>query len=419
MQQINPPAVPTRPLPVEREVLQNYLDDIYDTPVLDTDEQHSIFRAMEEAEADLRDALAEIPAASAAILARWHERQARGVVTGALSRFHRDGQTKDVNGRIDKALGRVQRLIKKLAKVADASQHTKLRAQLAEAFAAAEIALPILMEIQNELAALGRSEMSRADRTALARADEARARMTDQKNRFIRHNLRLVITSAKGFRNRGVPFLDLIQEGNLGLIRAVEKFDFRRGYKFSTYAIWWIEQALIRAIAHHSRTVRVPSPVLDQQRALRRMEEQQRSVSSQEPSVGDLAARMGLDPSDADDLYRSFSAEVSTNVLVAGTDDLRLEDTLVAEGIDDPDADHDDAALRRRLAEVLPDLDPRSREVLDARFGLSGEPAASLAQIGARLGVSRERVRQIERRALEQLRDHPVAVELGSELGWA
>ena len=259
--------------------------------------------------------------------------------------------------------------------------------------------------------------MLAADRQALEAANEYRARLTDNKNRFISHNLRLVITCAKAYRNRGVPFLDLIQEGNVGLIRAVEKFDFRRGYKFSTYAIWWIEQALIRAAANDSRTIRIPSPVLDQQRQVKRLETARRAVSSEEPSVAQLVEALGLPDSESDDLRRSFGAEISSHVRVAGTDDLTLEETFAAESIEDPDADMDDDAIRRRMKEILPALDDRARSVLAARFGLGGEPARSLSQIGAEMGVSRERVRQIERRALEQLRDHEVAKELGRELG--
>ena len=418
------PVQPTSPVPSEpsvapsdREVLQSYLDDIYDTPVLDTETQHDLFRGMEAAESELRGALAEIPATATAIVERWRERQARGLVTGALSRFHRDGHTTNLNERVDDGVGAIAQRLAGLTRTTR-SRRSAVRSRLARAVLEAEIALPILIEIQDELADQ-KHALDRDACEALSRAQESRARMTDHKNRFIRHNLRLVITSAKGFRNRGVPFLDLIQEGNLGLIRAVEKFDFRRGYKFSTYAIWWIEQALIRAVAQQSRTIRVPSPILDQQRALRRLEDHARPISGEEPSIQALAEQMGLDATETDDLQRSLSPEVSSHALVAGANDLRLEDTFAAEVDDDPDEAHDQVALRRRLAEVLPALDERARDVIDARFGLSGQPTASLSQIGARLGVSRERVRQIERRALERLRDHPVATELGGEFGWA
>jgi RNA polymerase sigma factor (sigma-70 family) len=408
------PALPAAP-----DVLQSYLDDIYDTPVLETGTQRELFEGMHTAEIELRAALAEIPATADALLGRWHEKRARGLVTGSLSRFHRDGQTRNANSKIDEALTTVAKRVKALGRAKDDAARGRAVARLAQAVLDAEIALPILMQIQDELGGSRRRELSRPDRKVLRKANDARAQLTDLKNRFIRHNLRLVIRSAKGFRNRGVPFLDLIQEGNLGLIRAVEKFDITRGYKFSTYAVWWIEQALIRAVAQHSRTVRVPSPILDQQRALKRLEESRRAFSSEEPTVAELAERMGLEPEDAADLERSLTSEISTHVPVAGTDDLWLEDTLEAPADEDPDAGHDGAALRRTLSDVLPSLDDRAREVIDARFGLSGEPAASLAQIGARLGVSRERVRQIERRALEQLREHPVAAALGAEFGWS
>ncbi|MGB0619009.1 MAG: sigma-70 family RNA polymerase sigma factor [Myxococcota bacterium] len=418
MSTANPPLTSApAPLPAP-DVLQSYLDDIYDTPVLETGTQRALFEGMEEAEAELRAALAEIPATSSALLERWNEKRARGLVTGSLSRFHRDGQTRDANEQIDAALEIVGKRLASLGRVKESSKERAL-GRLAAAVLEAEIALPVLMQIQDDLGGRLRRELSRSEKKALRRADAARAQLTDLKNRFIRHNLRLVIRSAKGFRNRGVPFLDLIQEGNLGLIRAVEKFDITRGYKFSTYAVWWIEQALIRAVAQHSRTVRVPSPLLDQQRALKRLEESRRAFSSEEPSVAELAERMGLSLEDAADLERSLTAEVSTHVPVGGTDDLWLEDTLEAPEDDDLDANHDGAALRRTLADVLPALDQRARDVIDARFGLSGEPVASLAQIGARLGVSRERVRQIERRALEQLREHPVAAALGAEFGWS
>lgn len=404
-----------------REILQNYLDDIFDTPVLPTSEQNQLFEAMEEAEAGLREALASIPAVARDLVARWHDRQAHGRVTGALSRHHRDGQVRDADERIDATLGRVEKLLGRLD-AADANARARTRRRLAEAVALAEIALPILLEIQNDLGMPNKREARRlgllaADLRALEAAREYRARLTDNKNRFINHNLRLVIRCAKAYRNRGVPFLDLIQEGNVGLIRAVEKFDFRRGYKFSTYAIWWIEQALIRAVATDSRTVRLPSPVLDQQRELKRIEAGLRASSANEPTIGELAECMGLPESETDDLRRSFGTEVSSQMRVAGTDDLTIEDTLAAPEIEDMDAEFDERAIQRRMDEILPDLDERSRSVLAARFGLGGERARSLAQIGAEMGVSRERVRQIERRALEQLRESEVAQELGRELG--
>ena len=414
---------PQSPTASDREILQNYLDDIYDTPVLETEEQHDLFRGMEAAEADLRVELAGIPETAELLLERWHERRAHGRVTGALSRFHRDGKSGDVNVQIDAALTRVERRLARLRSAEAAGDETKLEKQIAglvDDVQAAEIALPILFEIQetlSERAAGRRSGLSRDTKRRLARANEARARLTDDKNRFIAHNLRLVITCAKSFRNRGVPFLDLIQEGNVGLIRAVEKFDFRRGYKFSTYAIWWIEQALVRAVANDSRTIRVPSPVLDQQRQLRRIESALRVSQTGEPSTAAIVETMGLSDSDGDDLRRSLNPEISSQLQVAGMDDLTVEDTLAADEIEDPDFDFDTEAIRRRLDELLPDLDDRMRDVLESRYGLSGRPALSLAQIGAQLGVSRERVRQIERRALEHLRETAVAQELGRELG--
>lgn len=411
--------------PAEREILQSYLDDIFDTPVLDPAEQRELLEAMEEAEVDLRAALAAIPATARALVARWDERRRQGLVTGALSRRHRDDHDNDLNQLVDRAMGRVERA---LADYEGARRRRATRrasdaaGRLAERVLEAEVALPILLEIHSELSTQGTTatlDERGAVRASLARANEARARLSDSKNRFISHNLRLVVRCAKNYRGRGIPFLDLIQEGNVGLIRAVEKFDHRRGYKFSTYAVWWIEQALVRAISTDSRTVRVPSPIIDQQRKLKRLEDRLRPSSAVEPSPMDLAERLGLGPSEADDLCRSLSSELSTQAVVRGAEDLVVEDTLAAEEEPDPVAGRDLEAMRACFMSVLPILDERERDVVIARYGLDERPTQTLAEIGARLGVSRERVRQIELRALAQLREQAPIHRLAAEVGYA
>ncbi|MFK7898161.1 MAG: RNA polymerase sigma factor RpoD/SigA [Myxococcota bacterium] len=408
----------------DREILQDYLDDIFDTPVLPTEEQVELFQSMGTAEDGLRDALAKIPATAEHLVALWRERQAKGRVTGALSRYHRDEGKRDLNKTMDKALGAVEETWLAVERMANRSRTSKRAMKnaldtLAGRVSAAEIALPILLDIHETLSRthdqFGVEDESILE--ALDAANEHRARLTDSKNRFISHNLRLVVRCAKGFRNRGVPFLDLIQEGNVGLIRAVEKFDYTRGYKFSTYAIWWIEQALVRAVANDSRTVRVPSPVIDQQRKLRQAEGALRASSAIEPTTSMVSEKLGLGLDETDALRRSFAPEVSTQNAVLGSEDLTVEDTLVADDDYDCTAELDRSALQERLRLVIPMLDDRERVVIESRYGLEGEPAMTLAQIGARLGVSRERVRQIERKALERLRQNQIAQTLAAEIG--
>lgn len=408
----------------DREILQDYLDDIFDTPVLPTEEQVELFQAMGMAEEGLRDALSKIPATAEHLVVLWRGRQAKGRVTGALSRFHRDEGKKNLNQVVDQALSEMSDAwmhVEKLAGRARTSKRAMKAAMdtLSGRIADAEIALPILLDIHETLNKDQERFGSEDDSVleALHSANEHRARLTDSKNRFISHNLRLVVRCAKGFRNRGVPFLDLIQEGNVGLIRAVEKFDYTRGYKFSTYAIWWIEQALVRAVANDSRTVRVPSPVIDQQRKLRQAEGALRASSAIEPTPIMVSEALGLSVDETDALRRSFSPEISTQNAVLGSEDLTVEDTLVADDDYDCTADLDRVALQERLRLVIPMLDDRERVVIESRYGLEGEPAMTLAQIGARLGVSRERVRQIERKALDRLRQNQIAQTLAAEIG--
>ncbi|MBK7948292.1 MAG: sigma-70 family RNA polymerase sigma factor [Deltaproteobacteria bacterium] len=424
MTRTNPVAQRDR-APSEREILQSYLDDIFDTPVLGQAEQRDLLEKMETAEAGLREALAGIPQTARCLVARWQERRSQGHVTGALSRRHRDDHDQDLNRVVDEALSAIESALARFEADRRRRATRRMRAaveELARLVLEADIALPVLLEIHAELSGRRSDELldeMEGLRERLLRADEERARLSDSKNRFISHNLRLVVRCAKSYRGRGVPFLDLIQEGNVGLIRAVEKFDYRRGYKFSTYAVWWIEQALVRAISTDSRTVRVPSPLIDQQRKLKRLEDRLRPTSAFEPSALALAERLGLDPEEADELCRSLAPEISTQAVVRGAEELVVEDTLTTEEPREVCAERDLGAIRACFVSLLPTLDAREREVIVARYGLDSRPTQTLAEIGARMGVSRERIRQIELRALAQLREQEALHRLAAEVGYA
>ncbi len=403
----------------QRDLLQDYLDDIADMSVLDSEEQLRLFKRMEAAEASLRESLAEIPEAARILLGRWSEKRAQGRVTGALSRWHRDGSSRDVNKLIDEAFVGIESslLALDLCRSKKATDRRDSRKALAQSVLGAEFALPLLLEILETLEDSEGLMRDKDSRKSLRLAIEHRAQLTDSKNLFISHNLRLVIRCAKNYRNQNVPFLDLIQEGNLGLIRAVEKFDYRRGYKFSTYAIWWIEQSLVRSVATDSRTVRIPSPLIDQKRKLRQIEHSRRATDSAEPTPMDLIERLGIDPSKSDDLRRSLSAEVSTQALVGRTENLTVEETLGKDDGEEIISLVDERVLNQCIRKIIPTLTEREQRVIEARFGLRGDAPRSLNDIGCELGVSRERVRQIEHHALEQLRQNQMAQSIAFEVG--
>jgi RNA polymerase primary sigma factor len=223
---------------------------------------------------------------------------------------------------------------------------------------------------------------------------------------LITANSRLVISVAKKYMGRGVPFLDLIQEGNIGLIRATKKFEYRRGHKFSTYATWWIRQAVTRAIADQGRTIRVPVHMGDQINKLLRIQHQLTQRLGREPSLEELAETLEVTPKKVENMIQVARRPLS---LETPTDD--EEDSMLGDFIEDDEAPPpDDTAtynlLKEHLGTVLDSLPPREVRILQLRYGLLDGQAYTLEEVGRKMGVTRERVRQIEAQALSRLR-HP------------
>jgi len=222
------------------------------------------------------------------------------------------------------------------------------------------------------------------------------------KRRLIECNLRLVMSITRNYVNSGVPLLDLIQEGNLGLIRAVEKFDYRMGYKLSTYATWWIRQAVTRAIADQGRTIRLPVHVVDQVRRVMRARRILTQKLNRDPLPEELAKESGLEPKRVRELLDLVEDPVSLETPV-GDGDSMYGDMLEDINSEQPDAALADLLRGVELLAALESLNERMRHVLELRFGLNGQIPKTLEEVGAELGVTRERVRQLESRALREL----------------
>jgi RNA polymerase primary sigma factor len=231
------------------------------------------------------------------------------------------------------------------------------------------------------------------------------------KSRLIECNLRLVMSITRNYTKAGVPLLDLIQEGNLGLIRAVEKFDWTMGYKLSTYATWWIRQAITRALADQGRTIRLPVHVAEQVRKVMRARRVLAQKLNREPDTEEIAKEAGLTAERVNELLDLVEDPVSLETPVGDGESLYgdlIEDTK----LDRPDVTTSDNLRAVELADALKVLNPRMRLVLARRFGLDGEHPQTLEEVGASLGITRERVRQLESRALRELRTVAPALQL-------
>ena len=224
------------------------------------------------------------------------------------------------------------------------------------------------------------------------------------KRRLIVGNLRLVMSITRNYTKAEVPLLDLIQEGNLGLIRAVERFDYRMGFRLSTYATWWIRQAITRALADQGRTIRLPVHVADQVRRVYRSRRQLAQKLNRDPSTEEIAAEAGFTPARIEELFELMADPLSLETPI-GDGDSVYGDVIEDERSESPDTASAHKSRSVELAKALASLEPRMRQVVERRFGLDGQVPQTLEELGTDLGITRERVRQLELRALRLLRE--------------
>ncbi|HNT26243.1 MAG TPA: sigma-70 family RNA polymerase sigma factor [Anaerolineales bacterium] len=284
-----------------------------------------------------------------------------------------------------------------------------------------------LLTAEEEVALAQRIERGRLAREELAKGNVNPRRRSElqmsiedgwqAREHLITANSRLVISVAKKYMGRGVPFLDLIQEGNIGLIRAAKKFDYRRGHKFSTYATWWIRQAVTRAIADQGRTIRVPVHMGDQINKLLRVQHQLTQRLGRDPSVDELAEALEVTPSKVENMIQVARRPLSLETPTDDEEDSVLGDFIQDEEVPAPDETATYNLLREHLDVVLNGLPPREVRILQLRYGLLDGQAYTLEEVGRKMGVTRERVRQIEAQALSRLRHPAIRRRLREYLG--
>jgi RNA polymerase sigma factor (sigma-70 family) len=432
-------AGPTRPSPGgqksdsldERSLLQFYLCEAGSHAVLSRREEVALAKALELHTDALHGALLGIPFAARFLVERWNELRQAKRVTASLAARSAAQRDPGAGPRIDRAMGRVADLLDRRAGLSPhrdegSRARVDLDAQIQRCLAEADLSPAVLGEVLQALrdrhAAVsrnGQGSIGWRRRAGLVqeiglpipvfrermREIEAEAQALVQvRNQFVEHNLKLVVRIAKEFSGMGVPPIDLIQEGNLILLHAVEKFDYRRGVKFSTYGSWWIRQACIRAIQNQARTIRLPSNVYDRGLRMERLDGELSSRLGRVPETQELGDALGVSEEQVESLRLAHQKPIPLETPLPGLEDRTVEDSIADPVQLSPVDSIDRDRIARKIDDLFPDLSRRERRVLRWRFGLGGERRQTLAEIGDRLELSRERIRQIEGAAIAKLR---------------
>lgn len=303
---------------------------------------------------------------------------------------------------------RVKAMIKQLTNMSE--QMTKLSQELKSAFLSADMR----QSLRNELRSLMLVALE-GPKTLARRVEKVRVQLEEYeslKRQLSTSNLRLVVSVAKKFRNRGMGFLDLIQEGNTGLMRAVDKYEYRRGFKFSTYATWWIRQSITRAIADQGRTIRIPVHMIEAMNRIRNATYELLQETGREPSMQEAAQRANLTPEEISRLLPLGTPAVSIDRAVGDNEDNSIGEFIVDESVERPERCASNDMLRQKLESMLNALTPRERDVIRYRYGIGTGYAYTLEEVGRIFRVTRERVRQIEAKAVEKLQNPKRKAEL-------